>query len=243
MINNLNNNLLSLNKIAHLQDSYSIKQQAELVKVISQNSQGLIKLFELLINRQKYEKKTISYIDSIIFKCLYNCNIKALKKRLYQHLEDGIVTLESTYNIDYKPLYISLASNDFKKANELTQVYLNQLAKFKTNNKRQWLYFTDVFSLPIVDLQTIDQLWNIYSIGQFGFSIQRQIWLYNNRDWEKFWHIIGWKINKQAIRYPNEFIWDQTAPTGHLPLFNQIRGVQVLATLFIHPAWEMKNRR
>lgn len=241
MINDINKDILILKEIAHLEDASSIAQQIKLVKKVSQDLKGLIHLFELLINRQISEKRTLSYIDGIIFKCLYNSNIQQLQTKLSQSLHEGIVKLESDHNIDYKPLYRSLASNNFKKANELTQRYLNQLAGLNKNNKRKWLYFTDIFNLPIKDLKTIDSLWKIYSVGQFGFSIQRKIWLYNNKDWEKFWHAIGWKVNKKSLRYPNEFTWDNTAPTGHLPLFNQIRGVQVLATLFIHPAWEIKS--
>lgn len=237
MINDTDQQILKLKSIANMQDSYSREQQIELVKTISQSSQGLISLLNLLISRQIKQETTISYLDSIIFKCLYNCDIKPLKKKLHEYLKEGIVELESNYNIDYRPLYISLASNDFKKANELTQAHLNQLAQIKTDDKRQWLYFTDISNLPIKDLQTIDKLWTMYSIGKFGFSIQRQIWLHNNKDWEKFWHMIGWKVNRKNLRYPSEFIWNHRAPTGHLPLFNQIRGVQVLATLFIHPAW------
>lgn len=241
MINNINKKILELEEIAHLKDSLSVKQQTNLVKTISQNSQGLILLFELLINRQIHKQKDISYIDGIIFKCLYNCKIEDLRIKLYQELQEGIVKLKSIHNIDYQPLYIALVSNNFRKANELTQLYLKQLAKLNKDNQRQWLYFTDIFNLPTQDLQTIDQLWTIYSTGKFGLSIQRRIWLYNNKDWEKFWHTIGWKVNKKNLRYPNEFIWDNTAPTGHLPLFNQIRGVQVLATLFMHPAWEKEE--
>ena len=243
MINDTNTNILRLQKIAHLQDSSSITQQTKLVKIMSQNSQELMSLLELLIKRQINEQQQISYLDSIIFKCIHNCQIESLKIKLHQQLKEGIIKLESDYQIDYRPLYTSLISNNFKKANELTQIYLNQLALQKTKHKRQWLYFTDVLNFPTKDLQTIDKLWTTYSIGKFGFSIQRKIWLHNNKDWEKLWHTIGWKVNKKNLRYPHEFTWDHTAPTGHLPLLNQIRGVQVLATLFVHPAWEIDNRK
>ena len=243
MINNINKDLLVLKEIAHLEDSSSITQQTKLVKKVSQDLTGIINLFEMLISRQVNAKQQISYLDGLIFKCIYNCNVKQLKTKLNQYLKEGIVKLESDHNIDYKPLYTSLVSNNFKKANELTQIYLNRLAGLNTDNQREWLYFTDIFDLPIKDLKTIDTLWKIYSVGQFGFSIQRKIWLYNNKDWEKFWHAIGWKVNQKNLRYPHEFIWDNTAPTGHLPLFNQIRGVQVLATLFVHPAWEIDNHK
>jgi len=138
------------------------------------------------------------------------------------------------------PLYKSLISNNFKTANQLTQIYLQQLAGLDKNNKRKWLYFTDILNLPIKDLRTIDLLWRIYSENQFGFSIQKQIWIYNDKNWEKFWHTIGWKINQKNMRYPDEFIWNKNAPTGHLPLSNQLRGVQVLTALFMHPALKIK---
>ncbi len=156
--------------------------------------------------------------------------------KVNKYFKEGVVKLRSSSDIDYKPLYRSLISHNFKTANQLTQKYLNMLAGLNSDQKRQWLYFTDVLNFPTQDLRTIDSLWTIYSGGQFGFSVQKQIWINNNKNWEKFWHTIGWKNNKKNARYPNEFIWDTTAPTGHLPLFNQLRGVQVLAKLFMHPA-------
>lgn len=241
MTKKIEKEILKLQKIAHLKDSCSIKQQNQIITSICQNYQGLITLLELLISRQNNSNKQISYIDGIIFKYIYNCKTEDIKERLKKSLQDGVVKLESDYDIDYKPLYISLISNDLKKANDLTQQYLNRLNKSNTKNQRQWLYFTDIIDMPIKDLQTIDKLWTIYSIGKFGLSVQRNIWLYNNKDWEKFWNIIGWKVNKKNLRYPNEFTWDYTAPNGHLPLCNQIRGVQVLARLFTHPAWSLDN--
>ncbi len=243
MINDIHKNILQLQEIAHLKDSLSVTEQMRLVKNMSQQTQGLTKLFDLLIDRQTQKQSKLSYIDGIIFKCLYNCNIHSLKNKLNTLLEEGIVKLTSHYNIDYKPLYIALVSDDLQKADMLTQNYLTKLARIQTGTQRQWLYFTDVLDLPSQDLQTIDQLWTIYSAGQFGFSTQRRIWLYNNKNWEKFWHIIGWKVEKKNVRYPKGFTWDNTAPTGHLPLFNQIRGVQVLATLFEHPAWEIDKNK
>ena len=242
MTHEIHHYLLQLNQIADIEDSFSIKQQIKLVHYIIKDPIGPQILLKLLIERRLNKKKKIYYIDGIIFKSLYNCSQPILQQKVLEHFQDGIVKLKSNNNINYRPLYKSLISNNFKTANHLTHVYLNELAGLNKNNKRQWLYFTDILNLPIQDLKTIDTLWKIYSEGQFGFSIQRQIWLYHDKNWEKFWHKIGWKINKKNIRYPQEFIWDSTAPTGHLPLFNQLRGVQVLATLFRHPAWSTENK-
>lgn len=240
-MNNIDRNLIKLKEIADFTDLSSVQQQENLINNISESSNGLIILLELLIKRQKKKALNISYTDSIIYKYIYNCRVEALQKKLDKYLAQGIVKLESEHNIDYTPLYKSLVSNNFKHANKLTQEYLNTLAQIDQDKKRQWLYFTDIFNIPITDIITIDKLWRIYSLGKFGFSVQRKIWLYNNKDWEKFWHTIGWKINKKNLRYPDEFTWTNNAPYGHLPLFNQLRGVQVLASLFIHPAWRVNK--
>nr|AYR05957.1 hypothetical protein [Lithothamnion sp.] len=242
MSDQFKNHLSILIQIAHLKDYFSTNQQTELVKKISSyNNPGLTALLELLIERRINNKTDLSYIDGIIFKYLYLSEDQNIQVKIKQYFKEGVVALESSSNINYIPLQESLISNNFKQANQLTQKYLRELAGLKHNNDRQWLYFTDILNLPSKDLKTIDMLWKIYSKGQFGFSIQRNIWLYNDQNWDKLWHRIGWKINNIAVRYPNEFVWDSTAPIGHLPLSNQLRGVQVIYALFKHPVWNIEN--
>jgi GUN4-like. len=89
----------------------------------------------------------------------------------------------------------------------------------------------------VADLQTINTLWKVHSEGKFGFSVQREIWLGSGKNWDKLWPLIGWKKGNNWTRYPQEFIWDLSAPRGHLPLSNQLRGVQPFAALMAHPAW------
>lgn len=239
----INDSINQLKQIAHLQDPVSIKQQVRLVQKIIKSPAGPTKLLELLIKRRSKMMDSLCYVDGIIFKELHNSSTTNFQAKIKQCFCDGIVKLESSNSINYRPLYESLISNNFKTANCLTQGYLNKLAGLRQEKKREWLYFTDVLSFPDQDLQTIDKLWAIYSEGQFGFSAQKQIWIYSNRNWEKFWHKIGWKVNKKSMRYPSEFIWDMTAPAGHLPLFNQLRGVQVLAALFTHPAFNDTKKK
>jgi len=235
-MNKIMSSMKQLQEIIDLKDYYSKTKQKKLLEEISKNPSGLKNLLDLLISRKSNNNENISDIDGTIFKFLYNSKVIKLEKELYAYFEKGIVSLESDKNINYIPLYKSLISNNFKKANQLTQIYLKELAGLDKDNKRTWLYFTDILNLPIKDLRTIDLLWRIYSEDRFGFSIQRQIWVYNNKNWEKFWNKIGWKSNQKNMRYPDEFIWDGNAPNGHLPLSNQLRGVQVLTALFMHPA-------
>ena len=103
--------------------------------------------------------------------------------------------------------------------------------------KRNWVYFTEVEQFPVVDLQTLDRLWLAYSEGKFGFSVQRRLWLSLGQDWDKLWPRLAWTDDNIWTRYPGGFIWDLSAPDGHLPLSNQLRGVRMMAALLTHPAW------
>lgn len=146
------------------------------------------------------------------------------------------LALRSDANIDYAPLQTLLAAQSFQAADALTLQKLCELAG-PTAVQRKWLYFTEVEKFPQTDLQTIDALWRTYSEGKFGFSVQRQIWLGTGKNWDRFWPKIGWKQGNQWPRYPQGFTWDLSAPAGHLPLTNQLRGVRVMAALLTHPAW------
>ncbi len=147
------------------------------------------------------------------------------------------ISLHSERNIDYSQLRQHLATGDFQTADRLTRELLCQLAGAGAID-RKWVYFTEVDGLPIADLQTIDRLWSSYSDGKFGFAVQRELWLGVGKNWDKLWVKLGWKNGNSWTRYPQEFIWDLSAPRGHLPLSNQLRGVRVLASLLAHPAWQ-----
>lgn len=38
---------------------------------------------------------------------------------------------------------------------------------------RNFVYFTDVKNIPATDLATIERLWNKFSGGKFGYSVQK----------------------------------------------------------------------
>jgi hypothetical protein len=149
---------------------------------------------------------------------------------------DAKMVLRSQRGIDYIPVQQSLIQQDFQAADELTLQKLCELAG-SAAIQRKWLYFSEVESFPNPDLQTLNDLWLHYSDGKFGFSVQREIWLSVGRNWDKLWPKIGWKDGNAWTRYPQEFTWGLSAPRGHLPLTNQLRGVRVMASLLNHPAW------
>jgi hypothetical protein len=224
-------------KIADLRSQFwsgSEKTQLQLIPELEDfGDDGLEVLMEFLLERQSV---TVRWIDGKIYLTLYQANSAKTIAFLQQNFPTGIVPLHSERNIDYLPLQQLLAQQEFLLADHLTIEKLCELAGTSAV-QRKWLYFSDVENFPITDLQTIDALWFVHSEGKFGFSVQRQLWLDLGKKWETLWEKIGWKTENRWTRYPHEFTWDLTAPKGHLPLSNQLRGVRVISSLLSHPAW------
>nr|YP_010986071.1 hypothetical protein NDC12_pgp147 [Polyopes affinis]WOL36989.1 hypothetical protein [Polyopes affinis] len=236
------NSLVITDKIAKLENCISTKKQLKIIEEIAKEGEiGQKALLELLINRRIVKKTEIGYLDGCIFEILQSTENIIIRENVNKSFNKGLIKLNTSLKNNYQPLQQLLICQKFQEADKLTQTMLCKLAGLDKNSKRKWLYFTDISSMPSEDLYTIDMLWRIYSRGKFGFSIQRQIWLTNNCNWEKLWNKIGWKNQGTPCRYPNEFIWDISAPNGHLPLFNQLRGVQVLSALFQHIVWNQSN--
>jgi len=207
-------------------------QQQLLEQLASAGSAGLDALMEFLLQRRSNPP---TWVEGKAYQVLYTADDPATKEFLQIHFPEGIVPLRSERDIDYRLLQQLLTIQDFQAADRLTLQKLCELAGAAAV-QRKWLYFTEVENFPDLDLQTINTLWLVHSEGKFGFSVQREIWR-SSPNWEKFWPKIGWKAGNNWTRYPDEFTWNLTAPKGHLPLSNQLRGVRVMASLLSHPAW------
>lgn len=170
------------------------------------------------------------------YQALYGNKSPRIAEFLKQNYPFGVVPLKSDRGIDYQPLQQLLAQQDFQAADVMTLEKMCELAGTAAV-ERKWIYFTDVINFPITDLKTLDRLWRMSSEGKFGFSVQRRIWLSVGQDFSQLWTKINWKSGNTWTRYPQEFIWDLSAPQGHLPLSNQLRGVRVIDAIFAHSAW------
>ena len=171
------------------------------------------------------------------YQALYLSPDTKVQKFLASNFSQGVVPLKSERGIDYQPLQQLLAQQDFQGADVVTLQKLCELAGAAAI-ARKWIYFTEVESFPVTDLRTLDRLWQMHSEGKFGFSVQRKIWLSVGKDFSKLWTKIDWKSGNTWTRYPKGFTWNLTAPEGHLPLSNQLRGVRVIDAIFAHPAWK-----
>ena len=146
----------------------------------------------------------------------------------------------SEENINYEELQLKLLEQEFEAADRLTSSYLRKLAG-KLAEKRGYVFYSEVNNMSGKDLQSIDRLWNIYSNGKFGFSIQAKILRSVGKKYELMWPKIGWKNNGNWTRYPNSFCWSLEAPEGHMPLINQLRGIRLMDSILRHPAITLRH--
>ncbi|NJL90924.1 MAG: hypothetical protein HC916_14865 [Coleofasciculaceae cyanobacterium SM2_1_6] len=213
------------------------KKQMQLIpELVDQGSVGL----EILMKFLHQGKENPQVIHGMVYQTLFAVEIPIVQDFLAANFSQGILSLRSDQGIDYTELRDLLVKQDFLEADRLTMQKLCEIAGAAAT-KRKWLYFSEVESIPIVDLRTINDLWLFNSQGKFGFSVQRELWLALNQEFPKLWEAINWKSGNNWTRYPQQFTWNLSAPKGHLPLSNQLRGVQVIKAIFAHPAWQREN--
>jgi hypothetical protein len=63
-----------------------------------------------------------------------------------------------------------------RKADDETRALLIKMAG-QGAVQRNWVYFTEVPSIPAADLQTVDALWRAASNNRFGYSVQKEMWV------------------------------------------------------------------
>ncbi|MEO1403401.1 MAG: GUN4 N-terminal ARM-like repeat domain-containing protein [Cyanobacteria bacterium J06635_1] len=218
--------------------SESLKQRLTAVdQLLAAGDAGLLELINFLRSATAEARPQVAAGKA--HQALYHSNAPLAQSFLETELATGVVPLASANGIDYQELMQLLVSQAYEAADRLTLQKLCELAG-PDAVKRKWVYFTEVDSFPIADLSTIDTLWRVYSEDRFGFSRQREIWLGTGCNWERLWDKLAWKAGNIWTRYPGEFVWDLSAPIGHLPLSNQLRGVRMMESLLNHPAWESR---
>lgn len=152
--------------------------------------------------------------------------------------------LPSDVGMDYVPLATMLATGQLAEADQFTRDALIVLAGSKEKG-RDFVYFTEVKRIPSTDLATIERLWNKFSGGKFGYSVQKKKYRQSKQDFELFCNKIGWNTKDGEVERKkrwfgaSEFIYDvKKAPEGHLPLTSALRGTSLIKELLAHPVWD-----
>ena len=133
------------------------------------------------------------------------------------------VDLPSEKSVDYTRLEQLLAAKQWKEADEETY---RVMCLVVGRSYGDWIRPEELLDFPCADLRTIDNLWVKYSDRQFGFSVQKEIYLelggipdaYLPTVWEKFGEKVGWKMNGRWILLSEVKYNTLVAPIGHLPV-------------------------
>ena len=156
--------------------------------------------------------------------------------------------LLSDRNVDYTLLRDLLAGQKFQEADDETRRLLIEVAG-EDAEARGYVYFSEVRTIPVADLQTMDNLWRHFSKEKFGYSVQARLWRGSKRNWDAFFLKIGWTTGTNlykkwgAIDGASEYTYTlKEAEKGHLPLTNALRGTSLLEEIFIHPAFEVAKK-
>jgi hypothetical protein len=123
---------------------------------------------------------------------------------------------------NYEQLRTFLEAETWKEADLETIRVILQVAK---KQKEGWLKAKDIDKFSCSDLCMIDQLWLDASSGQFGFSVQRRIWLdvngqlgkFDPETFRNFGDCVGWRVNDDWIRHYKELDFSSGVPEGHFP--------------------------
>lgn len=120
----------------------------------------------------------------------------------------------SEVGMDYRQLTKLLDTGKWRKADEHTWEILLQIA---LREDEGWLSPADIDNLPCTDLRTIDRLWQHYSSGRFGLSVQQQIWESVGCQYTELCDRIGWRV-KDNWKYYEELSFSDNSVPGHLPI-------------------------
>jgi hypothetical protein len=134
--------------------------------------------------------------------------------------------LNSAKGIDYRELENLLENKLWYEADQLTYQLMIQVMD---REKESYLTLENIKNIPCEDFQTIDNLWEHYSNGLYGFSIQKQIYVEcggqldfsfpSEQTWDEFCDRTAWKKEGLVVEYPQLFFEnDFMSVRGHLPM-------------------------
>ena len=121
--------------------------------------------------------------------------------------------------IDDTPLESFLKQKQWLRADLVTADPINQMIEAQKSQNQS------SFNLFCEQLRLLNQLWEHYSEGRFGFKVQQQIWQEIELEagdlgekFAQFGQRVGWCTQAQWLRYHHNAIVDSDKQ-GYFPLF------------------------
>jgi hypothetical protein len=153
---------------------------------------------------------------------------EVLRQRPEAKAKDAVARYEplrSEKGIDYTRLHDLLKAGQWREADEETyEVMIRAVGKEESGD---WFTRDELLNFPCTDLRTIDRLWVTYSQGQFGFSVQKQIYVEcgakldgeypGDTIWREFCNRVGWRNGGSCLLYKDLKANPSFSPTGEFP--------------------------
>ena len=232
-----NPNKKSINEFLDSFIEASERKRITMLPILEKRVNELLELGTELMS--VFDPEACDWAPGCVLQLIHKTDENFIKNIL--HCDDlAWFTASSEVGYDYSSLQEYLLKEEYEEADRFTSSKLRELAGEKAV-KRGYVYFSEVASIPGIDLATLDKLWIIYSKGKFGFTVQAKILDSLGWRYDKLWPRIGWKKGGIWTRYPKAFNWSIEAPSGHMPLVNQLRGVRLMDSLLNHPALAAKR--
>jgi hypothetical protein len=134
------------------------------------------------------------------------------------------VPLRSEKGINYTRLRDLLKAGQWREADQETyEVMIRAVGK----QSGDWFTYDALLKFPCTDLRTIDRLWVTYSQGQFGFSVQKKIYVECGAKldgdypgwsiWHAFCNRVGWRKGDAYLDYEDLKANPSFSPAGEFP--------------------------
>ena len=136
----------------------------------------------------------------------------------------------------YANLERYLKNGEWQKADDETyRLMLTEVGK----DEGQWLTPEELRNFPCEPLKAIDGLWVRHSGGQFGFSVQKEMYIecggvpdgrYDSGAFNKLCEANGWKVKGEWVKVN----FDTSSPKGHLPRKLKLYLISSLASRLVN---------
>ncbi|MDZ8141014.1 MAG: GUN4 domain-containing protein [Nostoc sp. DedQUE04] len=164
------------------------------------------------------KKNSFSSVDNSLQEPRFDSKIKGLEPSE----RTSLPPISTILRADYNQLRDLLKKKAWQEADLETVRIILHVAR---RSKEGWLRAKDLKNFSCSDICMIDQLWIEASQGQFGFSVQRNIWFsidgqpgkFDAATFRNFGDSVGWRVNDDWLRNYTSFNFSQAAPKGHLP--------------------------
>ncbi|MDZ8031143.1 MULTISPECIES: GUN4 domain-containing protein [unclassified Nostoc] len=181
-----------------------------------------IDLIANYISKQLTDQRKMLGIAEVDF--VSTVSLSNVEETGLMELTDNNLTLTKEFfsnkDIDYTQLRYLLSQHKWKEADiETAKLMLKAMKKNYWNE----VYKEDIDNFCCQDIHTIDELWEQYSYGYFGFSVQQTIWseMGGQVDYEtekRLGDRLGWRKEGNWLDYEQlTFKLSPMTPMGHLP--------------------------